>query len=234
MVAHLNDANGIDVSIIIPTLNEAENLRETLHQIYKSAYSQRIEVIISDGGSLDSTPHIAAQYPCAFIKQGCGRAQQMNSAAKQARGSLFLFLHADTRLPEDWYNSVIQTGQWGFFPVELSGNHWLLRVIERTINLRSRLTKVAGGDQVLFFRQPLFTLIGGFANIPLMEDIAICKKARRMSKPHIPIHSVITSSRRWETRGIVRTVLLMWLLRFGYFVGLSPERLHRLYYPHQR
>ena len=230
----MNDENGIVVSIIIPTLNEAENIEATLEHIHHSANGRNIEVIISDGGSNDLTVDIASRSQCRIIKGNSGRAQQMNRAAQQASGHLLLFLHADTRLPDDWFYAVRRIDKWGFFPLKLSGSHWLLRIIERAITLRSRLTRIAGGDQALFFSRSYFDFIGGYSNIPLMEDIAICKKARRAAKPEIPPHAVITSSRRWESKGIVRTVVLMWLLRLGYFAGLSPERLHRLYYSQQR
>jgi rSAM/selenodomain-associated transferase 2 len=233
-VARLNDENGIIISIIIPTLNEADNINTTLDHIYQSDNCENIEVIISDGGSTDQTVDIATRNHCRVVEGSRGRAQQMNRAARQASGSLLLFLHADTRLPDQWFDAVRRIDKWGFFPLKLSGRHWFLRVIERSVTLRSRLTSIAGGDQALFFKRNYFDFIGGFSDIPLMEDIAICKKARRTAKPDIPSYAVITSSRRWENKGIARTVVLMWLLRLGYFAGLSPERLHRLYYPQQR
>lgn len=233
-MARLNDDNGIIVSIIIPTLNEADSINATLEHIYQTRDRHRIEVIISDGGSTDRTIDIAKSKPCSIVQGSSGRAQQMNRAARRAKGNLLLFLHADTRLPEGWFDAVRRADKWGFFPLKLSGKHGFLRVIERAVTLRSRLTSVAGGDQALFFKRDYFDLIGGYSDIPLMEDIAICKAARRSAKPDIPADAVITSSRRWETKGIARTVLLMWLLRLGYFAGLSPQRLHRLYYPQQR
>lgn len=233
-VARLNDENGIIISIIIPTLNEADSIETTLDHIYQSDNCDHIEVIISDGGSIDPTIDIATRNRCRIVKGSRGRAQQMNRAAREASGSLLLFLHADTRLPDEWFDAVRRTDKWGFFSLKLSGGHWFLRIIERAVTLRSRLTSIAGGDQALFFKRNYFDFIGGFSDIPLMEDIAICKKARGTAKPHIPSRAVITSSRRWENKGIARTVVLMWLLRLGYFAGLSPERLHRLYYPQQR
>ena len=233
-MARLNDTGGIIISIIIPTLNEADSIYTTLDRIYRSDNLENIEVIVSDGGSTDSTVDIATKSQCRVVEGSSGRARQMNRAAQQASGSLLLFLHADTRLPDNWFNALVRIDKWGFFPLKLSGRHWLLRIIERAVTLRSRLTQIAGGDQALFFKRDFFDCIGGFSDIPLMEDIAICKKARRAAKPDIPSHAVITSSRRWESKGIARTVVLMWLLRLGYFAGLSPEKLHRLYYPRQR
>lgn len=233
-VARLSNKSGIVLSIIIPTLNEADSIEATLDHIQKSDNRDNIEIIISDGGSTDLTLEIAAQRQCRIIKGSSGRAQQMNRAARQARGSLLLFLHADTRLPDDWFDAIRAIDKWGFFPLKLSGSNRSLRIIERAVTLRSRVTRIAGGDQALFFRRSFFDLIGGFSEIPLMEDIAICKTARRAASPNIPPTAVITSSRRWESKGIVRTVMLMWLLRLAYFAGLSPERLHRMYYPQHR
>lgn len=231
VVARLNDKAGIDVSIIIPTLNEEENIRQALQQFDCSTGKYNIEIIISDGGSMDGTLEIIDNNSCNIIEGSSGRAAQMNRAARVANGRLLLFLHADTVLPDNWLSSLPAVKQWGFFPLRLSGAHWFLRIIERAINLRSRLTGIAGGDQALFFDRSLFEAIGGYNDIPLMEDIAICKKARRRSKAFILQYPVITSSRRWENRGILRTVLLMWLLRLGYFIGIDPKRLHRIYYP---
>lgn len=233
-MARLNDKNRIALSIIIPTLNEEDGIGATLDQIHRSDNCDNVEIIISDGGSTDRTIDIAARSHCRIVKGSSGRAQQMNRAARQAEGSLLLFLHADTRLPDDWFNVIRQIDKWGFFPLKLSGNNRLLRIIERAVTLRSRLTRIAGGDQALFFRRTYFDFIGGFSEIPLMEDINICKKARRTAKPDILPQPVITSSRRWESKGIVRTVVLMWFLRLAYFAGFSSERLHRIYYPQQR
>jgi hypothetical protein len=124
-----------------------------------------------------------------------------------------------------------QSEKWGFFPVQFNGGHWLLRVIERAMNLRSRLSKVATGDQALYFRKSFFDQLGGFPDIPIMEDIAITKRARRKSKPRVANCRVMTSSRRWQQNGLVKTVLLMWGLRLAYFLGVDPDRLHRFYYP---
>lgn len=234
VVVRLNKAGDIDVSLIIPTLNEAENIDHTLQQIFQSHQHSAIEVLVSDGGSQDDTLQIAASYPCVIIRGAAGRAQQMNRAANLARGQVLLFLHADTQLPHDWYDIVSTVEQWGFFPLKLSGRGWLLRIVERLINQRSSLTRVASGDQTIFFRREAFDLIGGYDDIALMEDIAISKKIRQFYHPNIAASAVVTSSRRWETRGVLRTVLLMWLLRLAYAMGISPDTLHSLYYPRHR
>ncbi len=119
---------------------------------------------------------------------------------------------------------------WGFCPVQLSGRHWLLRWVERGINWRSRTTGIGTGDQMLFVRRDCFEALGGFADLPLMEDVELCKRLRKRSRPLVLQEPVVTSSRRWEERGILRTVVQMWLLRLAYFLGVSPQRLHRAYY----
>lgn len=230
-MARLTEQNGISISIIIPTFNEAEHLESTLKRLFNSVDPSQTEILISDGGSHDASQEIAADHPGILINGSPGRARQMNRAASQARGEWLLFLHADGQLPENWQSSVLQSHQWGFYPVKLSGKHWLLRVVERGICLRSSITRIATGDQALFFRRSFFRQINGFDDIPIMEDIAISKKARRLSTPDIADEATITSSRRWDKNGIIKTIVLMWWLRLAYWLGTSPERLHRIYYP---
>lgn len=228
----LTERHGINISVIIPTLNEAEHLEKTLAQIPRSHDPTRIEILISDGGSRDASLQIAADYTDLIVKGSAGRAAQMNRAAALAKGEWLLFLHADSWLPEYWQASILKSRQWGFFPLRLSGQHWGFRVIEKAICLRSAITRVATGDQGLFFRRDVFQQMGGFDDIPIMEDIAISKKARQISTPDIARCAMVTSSRRWQQNGIFKTILLMWSLRLAFWLGISPVRLHRLYYPH--
>lgn len=175
---------------------------------------------------------LAQQAADTVIVSKPGRAIQMNSGAELATGDVLLFLHADTILPDDVDDviSAIDGDQfWGRFDVRLSGQQFIFRVIESMMNLRSRLTSVATGDQAIFIHRTLFDRIAGFSEIPLMEDIEISKRLRKISKPLCMKQKVITSSRRWQDKGIVRTILLMWKLRLYYFFGMSPERISRMY-----
>lgn len=231
---HLPESSRISASIIIPVFNESSELDSTLEQLSQSLQgSSDIEVIISDGGSTDNSPEIAKHYPCRVINTSTGRANQMNAASAHARGNWLVFLHADSQLPDNWQAQLRLSNQWGFFPVKLSGEHWPLSIVESLINLRSRVSKVATGDQGLYFRRSFFQELGGYPDIPIMEDVAISKLARQKSTPSIGAHPVMTSSRRWQQNGIIKTVLLMWSLRLAYFLGINPVRLHRIYYPNQ-
>ncbi len=223
------------LSIVIPVLNEAEILAQTLTDLFARDWVRtEAEVIVCDGGSSDDSPGIAGTFPCRLLCSEPGRAEQMNRGAIASTGDYLLFLHADSRLPTDFLPARIAGADWGFFPVQLSGRGAGLRVIETMINLRTRLTRVAGGDQGLFFARSFFETLGRYPAIPLMEDIAISKQARKQHPPRIleqPLHS---SSRRWRQRGVVRTVLLMWWLRLAYWLGVDPVRLHEIYYPGRR
>lgn len=219
-------------SIIIPILNEAAHLDQCLADLFAvRGLSNLCEVIICDGGSEDESLEITARYPCRVVHSGAGRARQMNRAGRSARGQFLLFLHADSSLPENFLDVFDKSARWGFFRLRLSGRANLYRVIEYAINLRTRLSRVAGGDQGLYFEREFFHALGGYPQIPLMEDIAICKLARRRARPVVIVAALTTSSRRWQKNGVVTTVLLMWTLRLAFWLGVDPQRLHKIYYP---
>ena len=157
----------------------------------------------------------------------------MNAGADVATGELLFFLHVDSVLPDDWLNILMQfwhsDRKWGRFNVRLSGDHYWFRVIEFMMNHRSRLTGIATGDQGIFVRTATFHQSGGFMPIPLMEDIEFSKRLKRKSLPFCVMQVLTTSSRRWERNGIISTILLMWRLRLSYFLGVSPEKLARMY-----
>lgn len=222
------------LSIIIPTLNEAAAIGATLAAL-QPLRAAGYELIVVDGGSTDGTAQRAAAHVDALLQAPRGRARQMNAGARAAHGAVLWFLHADS-LPPARAGALIVDGlarsgrDWGRFDVRLSGNHPLLRVVEWFMNLRSRITGIATGDQGVFVRREVFERLGGFPDIELMEDIALSRALKRLGPPLCFDTPLFTSSRRWERRGIVRTILLMWSLRLAYALGVSPARLQRWYW----
>lgn len=221
------------VSVIVPTLDEAACITTLLADLAPLRDAGH-EVILVDGGSHDDTAALARPRVDRLITAARGRAVQMNAGARAANGDVLWFLHADTRVPPGALDALLRTAArrvgWGRFDVRLSGRHPLLRVVERSMNLRSRLTGIATGDQGIFVERALFDRSGGFPSIPLMEDIALSKALRRETRPAcIAWPRLETSSRRWESRGVLRTVLLMWRLRLAYALGVPPQVLARHY-----
>ena len=187
------------------------------------------EVIVADGGSSDATARLAHGMCDRVVSSARGRASQMNAGARVATGDALVFLHADTRLPaqaDAAIRSALEEHSWGRFDVKIEGRHALLKVVACAMNLRSRLTGIATGDQAIFVRRDAFR---GFPEIALMEDIAFCRGMKRRAPPACLRETVITSGRRWESRGVLRTIVLMWRLRLMYFLGARPEDLARLY-----
>ncbi len=216
------------LSIVIPALNEASLIGALLAQL-APLRSRGHEVIVADGGSEDRTREIAAALADRVILAPRGRALQMNTGATAASGDALLFLHADTRLPEradEFVLHALKKNVWGRFDVKIEGASPLLAVIAFFMNMRSRLTGIATGDQAIFVRREAFA---GFPEIALMEDIAFCKVMKRQSPPACLREKAVTSGRRWEERGILRTMLLMWRLRLAYFLGAAPDELARRY-----
>lgn len=182
-----------------------------------------------DGGSEDRTQEIAAPLADRVLVAPCGRARQMNAGAAAASGDALLFLHADSRLPplaDELVVQALRERNWGRFDVRIDSVHPLLRVVARAMNLRSRLTGIATGDQAIFVRRADFA---GFPEIALMEDIAFSRAMKRRARPACLRARVTTSGRRWERGGVLRTVLLMWHLRLAYYFGASPDELARRY-----
>ena len=222
----------LQLSIIIPALNEAGCIRDILRQL-QALRAQGHEVILVDGGSCDETIALAQALVDQLLPAPAGRALQMNVGAKAASGQVFWFLHADTRVPDKAARLIIealqQAGSWGRFDVRLSGDKLLLRLVERMMNWRSRFTGVASGDQGIFVTRKLFERVGGFAELPLMEDIDLSRRLKREQWPVCLRETLTTSSRRWEQKGVLRTIALMWYLRLAYFLGVSPARLAMRY-----
>ena len=221
------------LSIIVPVLNEGEGIAATLDAL-ADLRSLGTEVIVVDGGSRDATVQRARLRADRVILAPRGRALQMNAGAEKASGDVLLFLHADTRLPADVdhvvLNGLERSGRvWGRFDVRIDGRHPLLFVVAWLMGVRSRLTGIATGDQAIFARRDAFHAAGGFAAIPLMEDIALSKRLKRVSRPLCLRECVVTSGRRWETNGVLSTIILMWRLRLAYFFGTDPHELARRY-----
>ena len=221
------------LSIIIPVFNEAEKIAATLNKLQRYR-KQGHEIIVVDGGSQDNTIDCVDGMSDKLLISKAGRAMQMNIGAEQAGGEVLVFLHADTQLPDGAdtliINAISSNGKWGRFNVRLSGNHILFRFIETLMNVRSCLTSIATGDQVIFVQTNLFKKVDGYPEIKLMEDIALSKRLKAIGKPVCIKKPVITSSRKWENEGILKTALLMWKLRLLYFLGVSPEKLFSQYY----
>jgi rSAM/selenodomain-associated transferase 2 len=221
------------ISIIIPALDEGKTIADTLRPL-QPLRARGHQVIVVDGGSADATVETARPLADRVIASERGRARQQNAGARAAIGDVLLFLHADTLLPADADRRVLDglraSGRgWGRFDVRLSGRHPLLRVVERMMSLRSRVTGIATGDQAIFVRGDWFERAGGFPQIPLMEDVALSTTLRQMGPPLCLREPVLTSSRRWEQRGVLRTIVLMWRLRAEYALGADPARLARRY-----
>jgi rSAM/selenodomain-associated transferase 2 len=221
------------LSIVMPALNEAAGLGAALQALAPFA-ARGAQLIVADGGSSDGTAALAQVAGARVVHAPRGRALQMNAGAQQAGASVLLFLHADTLLPEDADQLIARAlaggaAVWGRFDVRIAGHSPLLRMVAALMNLRSRWSGIATGDQAMFMTRAAFDAVGGFPAQPLMEDIEISRRLRRLSRPACLRAQVLTSGRRWETRGVWRTVLLMWRLRFAYWRGAAPERLAQLY-----
>jgi rSAM/selenodomain-associated transferase 2 len=221
------------LSIIVPILNEQQTIETSLSAL-QPLRRRGVEVIVVDGGSEDNSFRLASPLCDRVIVARRGRASQMNAGAQQSAGAQLLFLHSDTVLPKGAQEAIDQALTppgcvWGRFDVKIDSPLRLLNGIAFMMNLRSRWTGIATGDQAIFVKRSAFEQIGGFPAISLMEDIALSKSLKRLSSPACIRAKVTTSGRRWEENGIVRTVLLMWRLRLAYLLGADPSRLAEQY-----
>jgi len=223
---------GVQLSIILPVLNEAAGIGATL-QALAPLRAAGHEVIVVDGGSADATVQFAQPLADRVLSGPRGRARQMNAGAAVAQGGVLLFLHADTLLPAGADSAIHQAlaagARWGRFDVRISGGAPLFPLIAALMNLRSRLSGIATGDQAIFVDRSLFMQLGGYADQPLMEDIELSRRLRAFAPPACLRARVLTSGRRWQQRGVWRTVWLMWRLRWRYWRGASPDVLARAY-----
>jgi rSAM/selenodomain-associated transferase 2 len=219
------------LSVVMPVLNEADGIGEALAAL-APLRARGVEIVVADGCSSDTTAALARPLADIVVAAPRGRGAQMNAGAAASHGDVLLFLHADTRLPPD-ADALIRDGfarsgyTWGRFDVRIAGAHRLFPIIAVAMNLRSRATGIATGDQALFMSRAAFG--PGFPDIALMEDIAMTKRLKRFGSPLRIAVPVVTSGRRWEEHGVMKTILLMWWLRLAYFLGASPAWLARSY-----
>lgn len=226
----------MSLSIIIPCLNEADGIVQALERL-QPLRARGVEVLVVDGGSSDDTVERAQGRADSVIRAERGRARQMNAGAAQARGGILLFLHADCRLPAVADGLIVDGLQrtrrsWGRFDVRLDSPSPLLRLVGKLMNLRSRMTGIATGDQGMFLTRSLFEAVGGFPEIALMEDIELSRRLKRYGRPLCLRHRMDVSARRWQTHGVARTILLMWRLRLAYWLGADPDVLALRYAGH--
>jgi rSAM/selenodomain-associated transferase 2 len=221
------------LSIIVPALDEAAGIAAALTAL-APLRRRDCEVIVVDGGSRDGTADLARPLADRVVTAPRGRATQMNAGAAIAQADVLLFLHADTRLPADADRRVrdglARSGRaWGRFDVRIEGRHPLLALIAGAMNLRSRLTGIATGDQAMFMTRAAFAAAGGFPDIALMEDVAFSARLKALGRPLCLRERVVTSGRRWESRGVIATIALMWRLRLAYYFGAKPAALAKQY-----
>ncbi|MEN8206286.1 MAG: TIGR04283 family arsenosugar biosynthesis glycosyltransferase [Pseudomonadota bacterium] len=223
----------MQISVIIPTLNEADCIQSTLKQL-QPLRTRGHEIILVDGGSSDATCVLSQPLVDRVLRSPPGRAEQMRAGATVASGQILWFLHADSHIPPHTDSLIMAAldrthADWGRFDVSLTDTHPLLKCVAWSMNLRSRLTGIATGDQGIFVRRALHDRVGGLPAIPLMEDISFSRSLKRYSRPCRVAQTLGTSPRRWHTHGILRTIVTMWGLRLGYFAGISPAWLAKFY-----
>jgi rSAM/selenodomain-associated transferase 2 len=219
------------LTIVLPVLNEAAIIAAAL-QALAPLRRRGVEIIVADGDSRDGTAQLAKPFADRIITVRRGRGAAMNAGAALGTGDALLFLHADTALPDNadrLIDAALARRAWGRFDLRIAGRHPLLAVVARMINWRSRLTGIATGDQAIFVSRKAFAAVGGFPDLPLMEDIAISRRLKRLCRPFCIATPAVTSGRRWEQNGVIRTILLMWRLRLSYYLGVEPALLARLY-----
>ena len=221
------------ISIIVPTLNEASHITEVLGRL--QVFRERgHEVIVVDGGSSDTTVLSAASYADYVMSAPRGRAEQLTAGTHRARHPVLWFVHADTLVPDNADHLILEAldrASWGRFDVQLSGRNYFysLRIVEGLMNKRSQITGIATGDQGIFVARSALEAVGGIPNLSLMEDVALSRLLKAVGRPACIKTPLITSSRRWEQDGIFRTIVLMWLLRSAYGIGISPKILKKFY-----
>lgn len=223
----MTDGVASEVSIIVPLLNEQAAVPGLIEQLASLAAEQ---ILIVDGGSVDGTVELLRAAGYQVLQCPAGRARQMNAGAQLATHSMLLFLHADTRLPTNYKSELARADVWGRFDVKFSSSLKAMKIVAFFINLRSRISGIATGDQAIFVDRDAFNAISGFPDFPIMEDIALSKRLRHFHRPYSSRAKVTTSARRWEQNGVVKTILKMWYFRLAYFFGMPPSKLKQGYH----
>ncbi len=223
------------LTIIIPALNEAANIATTLSTL-QAMRTRGVEICVVDGGSTDNTIELATPLCDRVLSAEKGRALQMNAGAAATNGDVLLFLHADSLLPGDADKGMLAAvsggASWGRFDIRIDGKQSMLAVIAWFMNHRSRLTGICTGDQGMFMTRAVFLKMGGFPALPLMEDVEMSSRLKKIAHPVCLHDTMVTSGRRWQKHGIWRTIFTMWRIRLAYFFGASPTTLHRQYDGH--
>jgi rSAM/selenodomain-associated transferase 2 len=221
------------LTIVVPVLNEAAIIVDALAAL-APLRARGAEIVVVDSGSDDGTPDLARPLADRVSAAPRGRGAPLNAGAALGSGDALVFLHADTALPPNadrLIAAALERHAWGRFDLRIAGRHPLLAVVARMINWRSRLTGIATGDQAIFVTREAFLAVGGFPDLPLMEDIAISQRLKRLCRPCCIGAPVVTSGRRWEHHGVLQTIVLMWRLRLAYYCGVEPARLALRYGP---
>jgi rSAM/selenodomain-associated transferase 2 len=219
-----------DITIVIPTLNEETSLARSVRSALCAGAT---DIIVSDGGSHDRTFEVAAESGASKVVRSLpGRGIQMNSGAQLAERDFILFLHADNELAAGALEQICdhEDASWGAFRQHIDSHRQMYRLIEWGNAWRVQWRKMPFGDQAIFVRSSLFRKLGGFAEIPLMEDVELSQRLRKLTKPVLLNGPITIDARRWEKQGILRQTLRNWSIQFSYLLGVSPERLARKYY----
>ena len=227
--------NDCDISVIIPVFHEECLINETVDALYGLAFDGRLEIIVADGDPEGSTLKAIRDPRATKICSEKGRGKQANTGARLASGEILLFLHADTELPPDGFNRINEVMRedgcmGGSFDLGIASDRRCFRLIERAASIRSRVTRMPYGDQAIFMRKDYFLSLGGFRELPLMEDVDLMRRVRQSGgKIHIIRDKVKTSARRWEKEGVLYCTVRNWTLVLLWLAGVSPERLARFY-----
>jgi rSAM/selenodomain-associated transferase 2 len=219
------------ISVIIPVYNEEKSIRDLLNSF---CYSNELEIIVADGASIDQTVELAQNYPVRIVKTIKNRSNQMNEAARIAKGDILVFLHADCRLEEESLEEIRDISHKGYvggcLTQRIDSDKLIYRVIETSGNIRAKLLKVFYGDQAIFVKRDAFFKVDGYDDVELFDDIMFSRKLKKLGDTCVLKSRVYTSARRWERQGIIKTTLINWILTLGFLLGISHRNLKQIYH----